>query len=84
MRQPALTSTASFQTLAAHAIDSKDWQMRDLFGADPQRFKNMSLEAAGLFLDYSKNRIDRRTLELLVDLARERGVEGQRAAMFAG
>jgi glucose-6-phosphate isomerase len=84
MRQPALTSTASFQALATHAIDSKHWQMRDLFGADPQRFKNMSLEAAGLFLDYSKNRIDRRTLDLLVDLARERGVEGQRAAMFAG
>jgi glucose-6-phosphate isomerase len=84
MRQPALTSTASFQALAAHAIDSKDWQMRDLFALDPQRFKNMSLEAAGLFLDYSKNRIDRRTLELLVDLARERGVEERREAMFAG
>jgi glucose-6-phosphate isomerase len=84
MRQPALTSTASFQSLAAHAIDSKDWQMRDLFAADPQRFKNMSLEAAGLFLDYSKNRLDRRTLELLADLARERGVEERREAMFAG
>ncbi|MDB5918738.1 MAG: glucose-6-phosphate isomerase, partial [Massilia sp.] len=84
MRQPALTSTASFQALAAHAIDSKDWQMRDLFAADPRRFENMSLEAAGLFLDYSKNRLDRRTLELLVDLARERGVEERRDAMFAG
>ena len=84
MRQPALTSTASFLALATHAVDSKDWQMRDLFAADPRRFKNMSLEAAGLFLDYSKNRLDRRTLELLVDLAAERGVEERRAAMFAG
>jgi glucose-6-phosphate isomerase len=84
MRQPALTSTASFQALATHAVDATRWQMRDLFGADPQRFKALSLEAAGLFLDYSKNRIDRRTLELLVDLARERGVEALRAAMFAG
>ena len=84
MRQIALTSTASFQALAAHAIDSKDWQMRDLFAADPQRFANMSLEAAGLLLDYSKNRLDRRTLELLVELARERGVEERRDAMFAG
>ena len=84
MRQPSLTSTASFQALAAHAIDSTDWQMRDLFAADPLRFKNMSVEAAGLFLDYSKNRLDRRTLELLVELARERGVEERREAMFRG
>ncbi len=84
MRQPALTSTASFKALAAHAVDSKDWQMRDLFAADPQRFKNLSLEAAGLFLDYSKNRVDGRTLELLVELARARGVEERRTAMFAG
>jgi glucose-6-phosphate isomerase len=84
MRQPALTSTASFQALASHATDAAKWQMRDLFGADPQRFKTMSVEAAGLFLDYSKNRLDGRTLELLVDLARSRGVERQRDAMFAG
>ncbi|MDB5933901.1 MAG: glucose-6-phosphate isomerase, partial [Massilia sp.] len=84
MRQPALTSTASFQALATHAVDATGWQMRDLFGADPQRFKRMSVEAAGLFLDYSKNRLDGRTLELLAALARERGVEQRRDAMFAG
>ncbi|MES3023320.1 MAG: glucose-6-phosphate isomerase [Pseudomonadota bacterium] len=84
MRQPALTATASFQALETHAIDAEDWQMRGLFAADPQRFSKMSLEAASLFLDYSKNRLDARTLELLADLARERGVEQQRDAMFAG
>src|SRR5438067_8467177 len=84
MRQPALTATASFQALETHAIEAEDWQMRGLFAADPQRFAGYSLEAAGLFLDYSKNRLDRRTLELLVDLARERGVEEQREAMFGG
>ena len=84
MRQIALTATASFQALAAHAIDAKAWQMRDLFAFDPQRFRNMSLDAAGLFLDYSKNRLDRRTLELLVELARERGVAPRREAMFSG
>ncbi len=84
MRQPALTSTASFQALATHAVDIRDVRMRDLFGADPQRFKTMSLEAAGLFLDYSKNRLYGRTLELLAELARERGVEARREAMFAG
>jgi glucose-6-phosphate isomerase len=84
MSLPPLTSVASFQALETHAIDAEDWQMRSLFAADPQRFERMSLEAAGLFLDYSKNRLDGRTLELLAALARERGVERQRDAMFAG
>ena len=82
--QPSLTSTASFQALARLAPDAARWQMRDMFAADPQRFKAMSLEGAGLFLDYSKNRLDGRTLGLLLDLARERGVEQRREAMFAG
>ena len=84
MRQPTLTSTASFQALENHAATAEDWEMRELFAADPQRFERMSLEAAGLFLDYSKNRLDGRTLELLAALARERGVEARRDAMFAG
>lgn len=84
MRQPPLTSTASFQALAQHATAAKTWQMRDLFAADPDRFERFSDEAAGLFLDYSKNRLDGRTLELLVQVARERGLEARRDAMFAG
>ena len=84
MRQPSLTSTASFQALETHAIEAEDWQMRSLFAADPQRFERLSAEAAGLFLDYSKNRLDGRTLELLAALLRERGVEARRDAMFAG
>ncbi|WP_312519285.1 glucose-6-phosphate isomerase [Massilia sp.] len=84
MRQPSLTSTASFQELANHAATATNWQMRDLFAEDPQRFERYSNEAAGLFLDYSKNRLDGRTLELLVALAKERGVEARRDAMFAG
>lgn len=58
--------------------------MRELFAADPDRFERYSDEAAGLFLDYSKNRLDGRTLELLVQLARERGLDARRDAMFAG
>jgi glucose-6-phosphate isomerase len=84
MSLPPLTSTAAFQALETHAVEAEDWQMRSLFAADPQRFERMSLEAAGLFLDYSKNRLDGRTLELLTALARERGVEHKRDAMFAG
>ncbi|NHZ98862.1 glucose-6-phosphate isomerase [Massilia sp. CCM 8734] len=84
MRQPALTSTASFQALETYAIEAEDWELRGLFAADPQRFPKLTVDAAGLFLDYSKNRLDGRTLELLVELAQERGVETQRDAMFAG
>jgi glucose-6-phosphate isomerase len=80
----SLTSTASFQALETHAVEAEDWQMRQLFAADPQRFERLSVEAAGLFLDYSKNRLDGRTLELLAALARERNVEQRRDAMFAG
>ncbi|MFC0166562.1 glucose-6-phosphate isomerase [Pseudoduganella danionis] len=84
MRQPALTSTSSFLALASHATDARNWQMRQLFADDAQRFPKLTVDAAGLFLDYSKNRLDGRTVELLLDLARERGVERLRDAMFAG
>ncbi len=84
MRQPPLTSTTSYQALQTHAQDARQWQMRDLFAQDPQRFERLSAEAAGVFLDYSKNRLDGRTLALLANLARERGVEQLRDAMFAG
>jgi glucose-6-phosphate isomerase len=84
MRQPALTSTASYQALAAHAARASQWQMRDLFAANAQRFPQLTADAAGLFLDYSKNRLDADTVKLLTDLARERGVESQRDAMLRG
>jgi glucose-6-phosphate isomerase len=84
MRQPLLTTTPAYQALKAHAADAKDWQLRQLFADDPGRFPKLTADAAGLFLDFSKNRITARTLELLVDLARERGVEAQRDAMLSG
>lgn len=84
MHQAALTATASYQALATHATDAANWQMRDLFAADAGRFPGLTVDAAGLFLDYSKNRIDARTLELLIGLANERGVAAQRDAMFRG
>jgi glucose-6-phosphate isomerase len=84
MRQPALTTTASFKALESHAADAKNWQLRQLFAADAQRFPKLTVDAAGLFLDYSKNRLDATTVGLLLDLARERGVERQRDAMLSG
>ena len=58
--------------------------MRDLFADDPGRAERFSAEGAGLFLDYSKNRITDETLRLLLRLAEERGVMKRRDAMFAG
>jgi len=58
--------------------------MRDLFAADPDRFTDFSLRLDDFLFDYSKNRIDRDTRSLLLDLAREAGIEAAREAMFSG
>ncbi|WP_374625532.1 glucose-6-phosphate isomerase, partial [Devosia sp.] len=57
---------------------------RELFAADPDRFKTFSAKAGDLLLDYSKNRIDERAMSALFDLARAAGVEERRNAMWAG
>lgn len=84
MHQPALQDAPAFQALQLHHATAKNWQLRELFAGDPQRFTKLSIAAAGLFLDYSKNRLDETTLQMLLSLARERGVDMQRDAMFAG
>lgn len=84
MRQPALTTTTAFHALQSHYAEAKNWQLRELFLREPARAGRFSIEAAGLYLDYSKNRINDTTLRLLVALAHERGVEQRRDAMFAG
>ncbi|HYD80675.1 MAG TPA: glucose-6-phosphate isomerase [Paucimonas sp.] len=81
---PSLSVAPAFQALQAHFSEARQWQLPDLFSGDAARFDKFSLEAAGLFLDYSKNHLTETTLRLLVSLARERGVEAQRDAMFAG
>ncbi|MDY7578070.1 glucose-6-phosphate isomerase [Herbaspirillum sp. RTI4] len=80
----ALNDTAAYRALQHHHAAAKNWHMRDLFAANPQRFDAFSLEAAGLLFDYSKNRITSDSVALLLNLARERGVEAQRDAMFRG
>lgn len=79
-----LTNLASWQALHKHHKQIADVRMVDLFESDPDRFSKYSLDAAGIFLDYSKNRIDDQTLPLLVGVARERGLEAAIKAMFAG
>src|SRR5262244_66995 len=59
-------------------------QLRDLFAQDPARGERMTAEAAGIFLDYSKNRIDEETLGLLVAIAEQSGLRERIDAMFRG
>jgi glucose-6-phosphate isomerase len=84
MSHTALTAVAAFHALQSHYGEAKEWQMRELFSREPARFARFSIEAAGLLLDYSKNRISETTMRLLLALARERNVEQRRDAMFAG
>jgi glucose-6-phosphate isomerase len=83
-RHPALNFTRAYRELLSHHAVAKDWQMRDLFNQEPERFNRLSLDAAGLFLDYSKNRLNDETMRLLFALARECGLEARREAMFSG
>ncbi|QGS50759.1 glucose-6-phosphate isomerase [Shewanella putrefaciens] len=77
-----LTQSSTWQALSAHTQNLP--HMRELFATDAARFKNMSLSACGLFLDYSKNRATAETLELLFSLAKDSQLEAKIKAMFAG
>ena len=79
-----LTQRRAWKALKTHFKKIKDVHLRQLFADDPQRGTRLTLEAVGLFLDYSKNRVTDDTLKLLVKLARECGVEERRDAMFRG
>lgn len=79
-----LTATPAWAALAAHHEQVKDVHLRTLFADDPGRAERFSVEGAGLFLDYSKNRITGETLRLLLALADQQGVTRRRDAMFAG
>lgn len=78
------TQGAAFSALVNHYEHASAWHMRALFVDDSSRFDKMSVNAAGLFLDYSKNRMSLETRTLLCALAKERGVEQKRDQMFAG
>ena len=79
-----LTESPSWHALQAHYEKVKDIQLRQLFAGDPSRGDRLAAEAAGLYLDYSKNRITDETVRLLIQLAQERGVAIRRDAMFRG
>src|SRR5262245_58991625 len=66
-----LTKRKAWKALAAHFNEVRKLHLRDLFAQDPKRGERLTLEATGLYLDYSKNRITDETLKLLFQLATE-------------
>jgi glucose-6-phosphate isomerase len=79
-----LTESAAWQALEHHHAEAKTLHMRTLFAEDPMRFERFSLEVGEVFVDYSKNRVTKETMRLLVALAEQQGVAGWRDRMFAG
>ena len=83
-RVAALTERPAWQALQAHHARIAGQHLRDLFAADPSRGERLTVEAAGLYLDYSKQRITGETLDLLLQLAEESGLRERIDAMFVG
>jgi glucose-6-phosphate isomerase len=79
-----LTQRRAWKALAAHYQKARDLHLRQLFADDPGRGERLTVEAVGLFLDYSKNRVTDETLKLLLQLAEESGLRERIDAMFRG
>src|SRR6266511_4768277 len=79
-----LRNRTAWKGLEAHAEDMRQTHLRDLFAQDPKRGERLTVEALGLYLDYSKNRITDETIGLLLDLAAESGLRARIDAMFSG
>ncbi|MBG0777956.1 MAG: glucose-6-phosphate isomerase [Desulfovibrionaceae bacterium] len=81
---PRLTALPEYQALCEHYLHLRDVHLRDLFATDTDRFATFSLSLGDILFDYSKNRVTRETMDLLLALARATGVTARRDAMFAG
>ncbi len=84
MNSSNLVNVAVFKKLTNHLQEARKWSLSGLFEKDPGRFPGMTLTAGGLFLDFSKNFLSGKTLELLVELAKECRLEQKRDDMFRG
>ena len=79
-----LTSLSAWKQLKTHAKAMASVDLRSLFAGDPQRGERLTAEGAGLFLDYSKNRVNDETLKILLALAEESKLREHSEAMFSG
>jgi len=84
MSQPQLTRLPQWQALQQHFATIGPKHLRELFAANPQRGELLTVEDVGLYLDYSKQRVDTDTLQLLRELAEARGLPHRIEAMFRG
>ncbi len=84
MSATALRERKAWQALERHYAEISGQHLRDLFAADPGRGERLTAQAAGIYLDYSKNRVTDETMRLLIELAAESGVPERRDAMFRG
>ena len=81
---PPLRRRPAWKLLEKHYQATKDIHLRQLFADDAERGERLSIEAAGVYLDYSKNRVTDETLKLLLQLAEESGLRERIDAMFRG
>ncbi|KRE29004.1 glucose-6-phosphate isomerase [Mycobacterium sp. Soil538] len=79
-----ITATPAWQALSRHHEEIGGTDLRDLFAQDPARGTELALTVGDLYIDYSKHRVTRETLTLLLDLARAAGLTERRDAMFSG
>ncbi|GCA99856.1 glucose-6-phosphate isomerase [Mycolicibacterium sp. NCC-Tsukiji] len=79
-----ISTTSAWEALTAHHAAVEATTLRELFADDPDRGRELTLTVGDLYIDYSKHRVTRETLALLLDLARAAGLEERRDAMFAG
>lgn len=79
-----VTTLPAWQALQQHRAEMAGFSMREAFAADARRFQRFSLDSCGLLLDYSKNLIDERGLELLMQLAEQTGLHQSIAALYSG
>ncbi|OBA77895.1 glucose-6-phosphate isomerase [Mycolicibacterium mucogenicum] len=79
-----ISTTSAWEALTAHHAAVEATTLRELFADDPDRGRELTLTFGDLYIDYSKHRVTRETLALLLDLARAAGLEERRDAMFAG
>src|SRR5271156_3971037 len=79
-----LTKRKAWKALTAHYKKISKLHLRKLFVDDPKRGERLTLEAAGIFLDYSKHRINDQTIKLLLQLADESRLRERINAMFSG
>src|SRR5499425_2958388 len=82
-KQP-VSKRLAWSALASHYKSASKLHLRQLFADDPKRGQRMAIEAVGLYLDYSKNRVTDETLKLLLQLAEESGLRTRIDAMFSG